>query len=512
MLRALSTVGGFTMISRFLGLLREIFMAAFLGTGPICDAFYLALRLPNMFRRIFGEGAFNSAFVPLFGRDLAEGNTEVAHRFARTAFAWLAVVLTLGSLLIIPLMPWFGRLIAPFAGPEIYEPMVSYGRIMFSYLLCMALSAHLSGVLNTLKVFSVPAAAPILLNILMLIVLAIIVPLAHLQGDLYHIGELVSWSVCAAGFAQLILLWVTCWRKGVRITLVMPRMTPRVRRLGVLMGPGVIAAGIQQINLMVGSAIASSQEEAVSSLNFADRLFQMPNGMIGAAFGVVLLPEVTRLLRSGDRLGANNEVGKGILFSMLLTLPAAVAFVCAPASFVGPIYERLHFTAEDTQQVSMALAAFAVGLPAYVLMKVLQTAYFARENTKSPMKIALVTVVVNALGSLILFQLVGFVGIAIATSLAGWVNVALLLVGLRGQLGMGPERRLKLIRTLTAAVLMGFVVWLGSSALSSWFGGAQWQKIVAMLLVVGLGGSTYGWLVLSLKATSLRELKDGFRR
>lgn len=512
MLRALSTVGGFTMLSRILGLVREIFMAAFLGTSIVTDAFYAALRLPNMFRRIFGEGAFNSAFVPLFGRELAEGNPEVAHRFARTAFSWLGGVLLIATLIIIPGMPWFAKLLVPLAEPETYALVVAYGRIMFSYLLCMALSAHLSGVLNTVGVFSMPAFAPVLLNVLMLLVLAVIVPMAHWQGELELIGTAVSWSVCAAGFAQLLLLWASCWKRGIRIFPVRPTLTPRMRRLLLLMGPGVLAAGIQQVNLIIGTAIASAEESAIGSLNYADRLFQMPNGMIGAAFGVVLLPEITRLLRGGDELAANDAVGRGVLFSMLLTLPAMVAFVVAPSAFVGPIYERVQFTAEDTLHVSRTLAAFAVGLPAYVLVKVLQAGYFARENTKSPMKIALVTVSVNVVASLALFPVFSFVGIAIATSLAGWVNVALLVIGLRGSLGLGPKRRRQLLLTFLAAAAMGAVVYGAHLALGAWFGGDQWQKVLAMLLLVGVGASAYGVLALVLKATSLSELKAGFRR
>jgi len=512
MLRALTTVGGFTMMSRILGLVREIFMAALLGTGIVTDAFYAALRLPNMFRRIFGEGAFNSAFVPLFGRELAEGNPEVAHRFARTAFSWLGGVLLVATLILIPGMPWFARVLVPAADPETYALVVAYGRIMFSYLLCMALSAHLSGVLNTVGVFSMPAFAPVLLNVLMLLVLAVIVPLAHWQGELERIGTAVSWSVCAAGFAQLLLLWASCWRRGIRIHPVKPTLTPRIRRLLKLMGPGVMAAGVQQINLIIGTAIASSQKSAIGSLNYADRLFQMPNGLIGAAFGVVLLPEITRLLRTGDEGGANDAIGRGVLFSMLVTLPAMVAFVIAPAAFVGPIYERGEFTAEDTRVVSWVLAAFAVGLPAYVLVKVLQAGYFAREDTAGPMKIAIVTVTVNTVASLALFQWIGFVGIAVATSLAGWVNVLMLVKGLRGRLGLGPARRMKLLRTLLAALAMGAVVWLAKEGLAGWFAGAQWQRVVAMLLLIGAGGSAYGLLALVLRATSVAELRTGFRR
>ncbi len=512
MLRALSTVGGFTMMSRILGLVREMAMANFLGTSIVTDAFYAALRLPNMFRRVFGEGAFNSAFVPLFGRELAEGNEEAAHRFARNAFTWLGGVLLIATAVLIPLMPWFARIIAPAADPEMYALIVAYSRIMFSYLLCMALAAHLSGVLNTLGIFSLPAFAPVLLNVLMLVVLAVIVPMAHWQGELELIGTAVSWSVCAAGFAQLLLLWIAVWKKGIRILPRKPELTPRIRRLLLLMGPGVIAAGVQQINLIVGTAIATSEPGANSSLNFADRLFQMPNGMIGAAFGVVLLPEITRLLRSGKELEANDTVGRGVLLSMLVTLPAMVAFVVAPAAFIGPIYERGEFTADDTRAVSLALACFAAGLPAYVLVKVLQAGYFARENTKSPMKIAIVTVLTNAIGSLVLFRFVGFIGIAIATSLAGWVNVVLLVAGLRGSIGLGRERRMQLVRILLAAVAMGGVVFAAYHGLAPWFEGAEWQRFAAMLLLVGVGAAAYGVLALALRATSVAELKAGFRR
>lgn len=500
-------------MSRVLGLVREIFMAAFLGTSIVTDAFYAALRLPNMFRRIFGEGAFNSAFVPLFAREMAEGNEEAAHRFACNAFSWLGAILLIATAVLIPGMHWFARVLVPLAEPETFDLVVSYARIMFSYLLCMALSAHLSGVLNSLKIFAMPAFAPVLLNVLMLLVLAVIVPMAHLQGDLVRIGTLVSWSVCAAGFAQLLLLWVSCWRRGVRILPLMPKMTPRMRRLLMLMGPGVAAAGVQQINLVIGTAIASSEKSAIGSLNYADRLFQMPNGMIGAAFGVVLLPEITRLLRKGDELGANEAIGKGVYFAMLLTIPAALALATVPAAFVGPIYDRGQFAENEALvPVSMALAAFALGLPAYVLVKVLQAGYFARENTKSPMKIAAVTVTVNAVASLLLFPAIGFIGIALATSLAGWVNVVLLLFGLRGSVGLTPRRKSQLGRILLAALAMAAFLYFTFPALAVWFAGPEWQRIAAMLLLVTGGAVVYGSLAVVLKATSLAELKAGFRR
>lgn len=500
------------MVSRVLGLVREIFIAAFLSTSIFADAFYVALRLPNMFRRIFGEGAFNSAFVPLFNRELVETSSEEAERFASNAFSWLGGVLLAGTLVIIPGMPWFARILAPAAEPETYGWIVFYGQIMFSYLLCMALSAHLSGVLNSLRVFSMPAFAPVLLNVFMLVVLAVLVPLAHWRGERDMIGTALSWSVCLAGFAQLLLLWITCWRKGMRIRVIRPFRSDKIRRLVTLMGPGVISAGIYQLNVIISTMIASSKTGAPSSLNYVDRLIQLPHGLIGAAFGVVLLPEVTRLLRSGDEKAANNQVGEAIVFSMLLTVPAALAFAAVPADFVRTLYERVDFTAEQTARLAPALALYALGLPAYVLVKVLQTAYFSRENTMSPMKIAGVALVVNAILCLALFPRLGINGIAIGSTASGWTYVAMLVAGLKGHLGITRHRLHQLARILVAAVLMGGALLLTSRFLAPWLDGSEWQRVLSLGGLIVAGGAAYAFLALALRATSLHELKAGFRK
>lgn len=512
MLRALTTVGGFTLMSRVTGMVREMIIARYFGTGVFADAFYAAFRLPNMFRRIFGEGAFNSAFVPLFNRELVEGDRAGAEYFACNAFSWLGGVLAIGTAIIIPGMPIFARILVPFFDDEALAITVSYGRIMFSYLLCLALSAQLSGVLNSLKIFSTPAFAPVLLNLLMIASLVIVVPLGHLQGNLFAIGQALSWAVFAAGIAQLALLWITCRAKGMRIRPVMPKMTPRIRRLLILMGPGVLAAGVQQVNNLIGQQIASQEKGIVGALSFADRLYQMPNGMIGAAFGVVLLPEISRLLRSGDELGAKRTMGEGVVLSMLLTLPAAAALALIPGPFVRALYEGGEFGAESVRIVSAATVGYALGVPAFVLMKVLQAGFFARENTKAPLKIAIVTVLVNIVLSLLLFPWLKALGIALATSAAGWVNVALLVHGLRGKIGLDRAKLIKLAKIALAAAGMGAAVWFAALALDSWIAGPFWQKWTAVLLLVGAGGAVYGLLVLALRATSLAELKAGFRR
>lgn len=289
-------------------------------------------------------------------------------------------------------------------------------------------------------------------------------------------------------------------------------MNPRMRRLLLLMGPGVLAAGVQQVNILIGQQIASQAEGMVGAMSYADRLYQMPNGMIGAAFGVVLLPEISRLLRAGHELRAKETMSEGVMLSMLLTLPAAAALALVPVPFVRALYEGGQFGAESIRIVASATVGFALGVPAFVLIKVLQAGYFARENTKEPLKMAAVAVAVNIVFSLLLFPWFKALGIALATSIAAWVNVILLARGLRGKLGVERAQIIKLGKILFSSLVMGAVVWLASVGMESWISGAFWQKWVAVLLLVGTGGSLYGLLVLGLRATSLAQLKAGFKR
>lgn len=509
----MATVSGFTLMSRVLGLVREVLIGRYLGTGSTADAFIAAFRFPNMFRRIFGEGAFNSAYVPLFARELEEHGEAAARQFASRAFTILALVLGIGTLIAIPAMPAIMWVFAHgfIDDPGKFDTTVALARIMFSYLLCMALSAHLSGTLNTLKVFAMPAFAPVLLNIIFITALLIAVPALGLVGDFYEIGLVISWAVFFAGFAQLLLLYVTCWRKGVQIRPVVPRLTPRIRRLFVLMVPGVLAASIQQINLVVGTVIASGQDGALSYLYYSDRIYQLPLGMIGIAFGVVLLPDITRKLRGGDRAGATGSITRGMEFAMLLTLPAAMAMVIIPTPIISTIFERGEFTPESTRQTAAALAGFALGLPGYVLVKVLQPGYFAREDTKRPMLMAGVTVLVNVALSLALFPRFGHVGIAAATAVSAWVNVALLVLGLRDFWKPDPATLRRLPKMLGAALLMGVVLWGLHGLIADWFTGAFAMKALGLALLVGTGLAVYAIAALALKAISLRALKAGFK-
>jgi putative peptidoglycan lipid II flippase len=527
-LRSLTTVGGFTAMSRVLGFLRDVLIARFFGTGIVAEAFFAAFRLPNMFRRIFGEGAFNAAFVPLFGRQLEERGHDEAENFANETISLMGIVLGIGTLIAIPLMRWimavfvFGFLKTPeleFSwewfwemvryphGTEKFELAVTFGRITVSYLLCMAMAAHLSGVLNTLKIFAMPAFAPVLLNIIFLIGLGVVIPLVGASG------YVLAWCVCIAGFVQFFALLITCRAKGMRMRYQRPTASPLMKRLLILMVPGIISAGVQQVNLFVGTQIASLQDGAVAYIYYADRVNQLPLGMIGIAFGVVLLPDITQKLRSKQMDAAKVSLVRGVEYAALITLPAAVAMVVIPLPIISVLFERGPFDAGSARQTANALMAFALGMPAYVLVRVLQPGYFARENTKSPMLMAMITVAVNIAFSLMLFPVLRHVGIALATSVAGWVNVCLLARGLHADrfVMLPHESKVRLAKILLASALMGVGVWGLYSAIESWFAAGTGTRIAGLALIVGGGIGLYGILVLALRAVTPGEFRRAFR-
>ncbi|MEW5424541.1 murein biosynthesis integral membrane protein MurJ [Amorphus sp. 3PC139-8] len=461
LLRNFATVGSFTMMSRVLGFARDILIAAFLGTGGVADAFFVAFKLPNLFRRLFAEGAFNSAFVPLFARALEEGGEPRARQFAEQILSALLVAvlaLTLLAEIFTPILVW---IIAPgFSGEdaEKFAVTVALTRICFPYLAAMSLVAFLSGVLNTFDKFAAAAFAPVLLNIVLIAVLTGI-GLSGVAGSV-SAGWVLSWGVFAAGLIQAGMLWVAVARHGFRLRLSRPRWNTAVKRLLKLGVPGVIAGGITQINIMVGTIIASFAPGAVSFLYYADRIYQLPLGVVGIAIGVALLPDLSRRLRSGDLDGAQHTQNRALEFSLVLTLPAAIALVLIPTDIIAVLFQRGAFDAADTAATAHALAAYGLGLPAFVLIKVLSPAFFAREDTATPMWFAGANMLVSVVAAIALFPLLSHVGIALATSLGAWMNVALLWTTLvrRGDYRTDPLVRRRLPRIALSSVLMGAVV------------------------------------------------------
>ncbi len=505
--KSFATVGGLTLLSRVLGFVRDILAAAVLGTGFVADAFFVAFRFPNLFRRLFGEGAFNSAFIPLFAGKLEGEGTPAARAFAEEAMAGLVFVLVLLSAVCMISMPWLMHLLAPgFADtPEKYDLAVLLTQITFPYLLCMSLVALLSGVLNTFGRFVESSSVSIVLNLVLAAAMLLSIGLGYRNEP--AAGFIQAWGVFIAGFLQLALLVWGIRRAGFPMSLRWPRWSDNMKRLVTLGIPGIIAGGITQLNIVIGTVIASLQDGAVSHLYYADRIYELPLAIVGIAIGVVLLPEMSRHLRAGNDAAVMDSQNRSLEFAMLLTVPAAVALAVIPHSIVSVLYERGAFTATDTPNTANALAIFALGLPAFVLIKVFSPAYFAREDTKTPMRYAVISLTANTLGSIGLFFLfrhlgmMPHLGIAVATTLGGWMNAIMLWWGLRSQKHFTIDARLRksLPLIVLSSVIMGAALLIGAQLLAAWLGPHHPFVIRAGALAVLIGAG----LIVYFAATHL---------
>jgi putative peptidoglycan lipid II flippase len=507
LMRGFATVGGWTMASRLLGLVRDLLMARYLGAGAVSDAFFVAFSLPNMFRRFFAEGAFNAAFVPLFTRKL-ERDRQEAEDFGRDAYWLMATVLIVFSalaMLAMPALVW--AMAAGFAGTERFDLAVLYGRIAFPYILFISLVAISAGMLNATGRFWAAAAAPVLMNAVFILGL---VGADQLGWDA---GLTLAWSVPVAGLAQLAATGWALRAAGFRLRLRRPRLTPELRRLFVIAAPVILAGGVVQINLLVGRQVASFTENAISWLSYADRLYQLPLGVIGIAVGVVLLPELSRRLSAGEAAGAREALSRGAEFALALTLPAAVALVVIAVPIVAVLFERGAFTAADTQATALALAVYGAGLPAFVLHKVLQPLYYVREDTTRPLRFALWSMVVNAAVAIGLMPWIGFIAAALGTTVAGWTMAAQLWWGSRS---MGDAARFdarlrdRLWRMGLAAAAMGGVLWLGAGVLDAALGGPA--RVAALAALVGAGLVSYFGLGFGIGAFRPADFRAALRR
>ena len=457
LLRNFTTVGAATAVSRVLGFARDVLIAAALGTGPVADAFFVAFRFPNLFRRLFAEGAFNAAFIPLFAKSLGAEGEDAAKAFGNEALSVLLTALLILTAIVEIAMPLLMFVLAPgFVGdPDKFDLTVVLTRIAFPYLILVSLLALYSGILNARGRFAAAAFAPALLNVVFIAALAAI----FLSGRANEpaAGSVLAWATLVGGFAQLaVVIWAAA-RDGFTLGLVRPRLTRRVRRLVALSVPGILSGGVTQINIVIGTMIATLAPGAVSFLYFADRVYQLPLGIVGVAVGVALLPDLSRQLRAGRTDLAEIAQNRAAEFALALTLPAAVALVVLADPIIMVLFQRGSFTAAATGATADALTAFAIGLPAFVMIKVLSPGFFARENTRTPMWFAAASVVANIAGSLILFPFLSHVGIAIATSFAGWLNAALLWAALsrRGHFRLDARLTRRLPLLALAALLMG---------------------------------------------------------
>ncbi|WP_411891054.1 murein biosynthesis integral membrane protein MurJ [Yoonia sp. SDW83-1] len=505
------TVGIWTLLSRVLGFVRDIMIAAFLGTGPVAEAFLIAFSLPNLFRRFFAEGAFNMAFVPMFSKKL-EGDDD-AHRFAQDAFVGLAGILTVFTVIGVVLMPALVTMMASgFIGTERFDLAVYYGRIAFPYILFISLSALLSGVLNATGRFAAAAAAPVLLNIIF--VGALLIGAVFSDNSQSEIGSTLAYAVPFAGIAQMMLVWVAAKRAGFALMPGWPKITPELKRLAIIAAPAALAGGVVQINLLVGRQVASFFDGAVAWLNYADRLYQLPLGVVGIAIGVVLLPDLSRRLRAGDDTGGKDAFNRACELSLALTIPAAIALMVIPLPLVSVLYERGAFTSDDTANTAIAVAIYGLGLPAFVMQKALQPLFFAREDTKRPFYYALVAMALNAALAIGLSPIIGFTAAAIGTTITGWATVALLWWGSRnmGDAAQFDDRfKRRLWRIIVAAIGMGVVLAISATIMKPFFGTAT-IRYAALALLVSIGIISYFGIGHLIGAFRMGEFRRALRR
>lgn len=518
LLKSTAIIGFFTLASRLLGLIRDILIARFVGVGFVSDALFTAFKLPNMFRRVFAEGAFNAAFVPLYARRLEEDGEDAANQFASEALSALLVTVATLVVLFELTMPIAMNLLGAGLSRDSVSGQISafdlavfYGYITMPYLIFTSLAALFSGILNTRHYFAVAAAAPIMLNILWVGILASTTAAGWSQIEL---GFYLSAGMTLSGILQVALVVWGVRKAGVKIGLKRPRLTPGVKRLFTLGLPGAIAAGITQINLMVSHNIATSLEGAASWLNYADRLYQLPLGMIGIAIGIALLPALARALRSGDERGAEDAMNRALEISAALTLPAAVALAVMPEFLIAGIFESGAFERADTLETAKALRMFAFGLPAFVLIKILTPGFFARENTKTPMIYAGISAIINVSLGALLFFTVGFYGLALATTVAAWVNVILLARTLfkTGHLVLDARLKSKLPRIAIACIVMGIAVYFVSSAYRGAIGGAVLKDLALLGMVCAACGAVYFITALALRAISPADIRSAIKR
>jgi putative peptidoglycan lipid II flippase len=492
--RGFATVGGMTILSRVLGFIRDVLIAAVLGTSYVADAFFVAFRVPNMFRRLFAEGAFDAAFIPLFARRLHANGALAAQAFAGQALAGLTVLLLAFTLLAEIAMPWLMLLLAPgfTSDPAKFDLAVMLARIALPYLVCMSLVALYTGVLNALGRFAIAALAPTLLNVVLIAVLLALVAFGSTQTAA---GVALAWGIAASGVLQVLVVALAAAKIGMRVPFQRPRLTPDMQRLMTLAAPGVVAGGMAQLTVMISTIIATLQDRVVSWLYYADRIFQLPLGVIGVAIGVVLLPDLSHKLRSGDHDAVLASENRALEFALLLTMPATIALFIASGPIMRVLFERGAFTASDTQATAAMLSALALGLPAYVMIKVLHPSFFAREDTKTPMIYAGIAMAFTIVLSFTLFVAIGATGIAVATMLSGWINVALLIAALRRREGFKLDQtfRRRFTGIAAASAVMGAVVFALVKLLGPWFAPASGLLMqgVALIALVGVGLLVY---------------------
>jgi putative peptidoglycan lipid II flippase len=497
MLEKILTVGGYTLVSRLTGFVRDIMLAAIIGAGPVADAFFVAFRLPNHFRAIFAEGAFNAAFIPAYARIRTQGGTIAASRFGDRIFTLLLASQVVLLALALVFTPQVIELLAPgFARePQQFALAVSLTRITFPYLLLITLVTLWSGILNALHRFAAAAAAPILLNVTMMVTLA-------LAWWFPSAGHAAAWGVLISGVLQAILVGGDTFYAGVMTSFRALRWDDDVKRFFKALLPATIGSAGTQLALFADTIIASFLSAgAISALYYADRIDQLPIGVIGIAVGTVLVPEMTRRLAAGDHAGARSSQNRAIEFALLFAVPCVVAFLIVPGLIMRALFMRGAFSADDAHAAAMTLVAYTIGLVPFVLIRSVVAPFLARGDTATPVKAALIGTGVNIVFKVALMFPLAQVGLALATSIGAWINFILVLVfAVRANvIEADAELRSSLTKLAVAGAVLAVVLLAADpvvmALLSSW---SRFRNESELLLLAVIGGLVYGGLVLAL--------------
>lgn len=509
LMQAAGIVGVGTLLSRILGFVRDAAIAWYFGAGFASDAFIAAFRLPNLFRRLLGEGALSSAVVPVFTAVLYENGKQETNRLAGSALRLLALILCVLTIVCILLAPWLVRMMAPGFGPEKYHLTVKLARIMLPYIFFVCLVALCAGILNVYNHFAAPALAPVMLNFGMIGAIFLIAPQLKFPVVGLAIGVIIG------GFLQLALQLPPLIRHRVLFWQGRSIFHPAMRPIGRLMLPVIIGGAVYQINIVVSTLLGTLLAEgSVTVLYFADRLVQFPLGIFAIAATTAVLPSLSRQAAAGDWIALKETLGQGIRIIFFLTVPAMVGLVILREPIVSLLFERGEFDAAATRLTAGALSYYAVGLWAFATVRIIAAGYFALQDTKTPLIAALVSIGANlALGS-ILMKPMAQNGLALATSVASMLNLVILVVGINHRLAGLPWRRLlpSILRTIGISGLMGVIVWAIAGTILPVASPSMVHRAAGLLSVIVAGGAVYlglSWLLNSRElAGVLAELKS----
>lgn len=523
LLKSVATVSGWTTVSRVLGFVRDMFIARFLGASMMADSFFVALRFPNLFRSLFAEGAFNVAFVPLFSEILHKQGRQKAKNFAREVFFFMFYLLLFFVFVIEILMPCLMFIMAPGFG-EIEGKLALttlLSRITFPFLLCVSLVSVLSGMLNSVGKFWAPAFVPVILNVMMILSLLVLAPVFP---EPFAPAMALSFGVFLAGVIELIFLWWYAKRNHLTFGFLSPirslfHVGKHVKELLKKMLPGVLGAGVYQINLFLDTFFVSFVGAgAMSWLNYANHLFQLPIGIIGVALGTALLPVLSHHIKAGDERAAHEQLNRAVELSVLMSFSSMIGLLTLSFPIVVLLFQRGLFTPFDSAQTANALMIFAVGLPAYMMTKTLSPLFYARGDTKTPVKIAVLGIVLNSLLAVFFMQFWGYKGIALATSLTAWVNALQYVVRLKkeNKFHLDSLCQHKIPRIIFSCLLMGIFIlavkYVFYAFFPDWLSLSLFKGIILLGALISCGGCILIMSLLCTHSYSLAGLKGIFKR